>query len=60
MSKHVHVKLHSSSEGSGMPNGVRKGRGKNREMPYRVARTTAGQWSTSVSHNTNRIWRDER
>ncbi len=37
--------------------GTRKVR---RETPYRVAGTTAGQWTTSVAHNTDRIWRDER
>lgn len=60
MSKRQSPKLHSGSQGNGMPHGVRRGSGARRETPYRVAGTTAGQWSTSVSHNTNRIWRDER
>lgn len=60
MSKRQTPRLHSGAEGNGMPKGVRSGRGKRRDTPYRVAGTTAGQWSTMVSGNTTRIWRDER
>lgn len=31
-----------------------------RDIPYRIAGTTAGQWSTDVSHNTTRLYRTER
>lgn len=53
-------RLKSGMQGNGGPKGTRAGNGKRRERPYRVIATSVGQWSTSVSHNTNRIWRDER
>lgn len=60
MSKRQTPKLRSGSWGNGMPNGVRNGKGARRDTPYRVAGTTAGQWSTAVSHNTTRLYREER
>ncbi|HZZ17146.1 MAG TPA: hypothetical protein VFE08_14425 [Candidatus Sulfotelmatobacter sp.] len=41
-------------------NTTRKGLAGNRERPYSVVGTTAGQWTTAASHNTTRIWREER
>lgn len=66
---HPKPKLHSGQAGNGGraigdgqplagPRGNRRKR--NRDMPYRVIATSAGQWSTSVSHNSTRIYRDER
>jgi hypothetical protein len=60
MSQRKPARLTSGMQGNGAASGVRKGNGKRRDTPYRVVATSAGQWSTSVSHNTNRIWRDER
>lgn len=54
------TKLHSGMTGNGGARGARKGTGTNRDMPYRVAGTTASAYSTRVAGNTNRIWRDER
>lgn len=60
MSTRKPARLHSGAEGNGMPRGTRKGSGKSRPRAYRVIATSAGQWSTSVSHNSTRIWREER
>jgi hypothetical protein len=69
MSKHA-PKLHSGSYGNGGRTSSGNGRPSHQtskhsapprvDTPYRVAGTTAGQWTTGVSHNTTRIWREER
>lgn len=63
-------KLHSGMTGNGgrfAPNNGHADRTPNRaskrmrrETPYAVVGTTAGQWSTSVAHNTTRVYRVER
>ena len=58
------TELHSGMSGSGGRASAaqvsRRGLGGRRDTPYRVAGTTAGSWSTQVSNNTSRIFRDER
>lgn len=74
MARHIHApkqsRLTSGFTGSGgraLPsNGHpdiapdRNSRHARRDTPYRVAATTAGQWSTSVSRNSTQFYREER
>lgn len=50
----------ASGNGHGSHPTDRNSRAPHRDTPYRVASTTAGQWTTGVAHNTTRIFRDER
>jgi hypothetical protein len=49
------TRLHSSDPGK-----PRKVNTMMNRTPYSVIGTSASSYSTSVAHNTTRIWRDER